>query len=239
MLITIRMTATGLNLDQTHITQANREYKEEVVAATPAASTNVLRSYSVARDVDTENGKSAKKVLSYEGKSVRLKRVNNVSSATISTGALSADDQKELITTLKGDDAGYFPEKPVALGDTWKQSLKKILGGSSDIPDGDANLTFLEFTQQNGHKCAHIQMKASVSQDLSGITLSGDLTGDLYFAVDINRTLQMDLDGPLKMNGKQTAGDKTIEINGTGKLHVSSHMLFLQVAGKPQVPATK
>ncbi len=240
MTMNLKAVVTGpdINIEKINNKNEEREYKEEVLAATAQGPTSALRFYITARDAEDGEGGPKKTTRSYEGKSVRLTRTGKTATATSSV-TLKPEDVHELSEGFKNDDMSVFSDKPIGIGDSWTVPLSKLLGTSEDLPDGKATGTYTDIVQQGGHRCAHIHITANISQDLGGIVLSGELQGDTYFALDIHRTILLKLSGPLKMVGKQTAGGKTIEITGSGKIDAGISFTYAKVAGKAQPTAPK
>jgi hypothetical protein len=58
------------------------------------------------------------------------------------------------------------------------------------------------------------------------------LTGDAYFALDINREIELTASGPIHMNASSTQSGKTLRFNSEGKAELRVSNTYSKASGK-------
>ena len=115
-----------------------------------------------------------------------------------------------------------FPEKPVAVGDSWDisgEGLKQFFPGG-DFSEGRILVTLREVRDIDGRKCAVLATKYDVSGKMpDGVARQLELSGTLTVWIERGYILAMTQSGRLKITG---ADPKTQQPNGeaiiTGEL---------------------
>jgi hypothetical protein len=196
---------------------------------TPAASRYV---YSVARSVEVTPDGEKVDVSSLQGKTVTVKTVNGKRIVTVAKGTISAKDRARLQEA--GDGPSSFPAHPVAVGDEWELDAKKLARSFGDLGAGgtaSARGRFVEVVEHAGQECARVAMTLNLEGRPKGqpFKMGFQLSGDLYHSLKWQRTLLVDLKGPLSMEGT-TQG---IAVRGEGTARMVWKQQCLKVAGKP------
>jgi hypothetical protein len=232
MSMTVKVTSKSVNQEQNVSKVDKSEYKEDIVATDEHGPTNMLRSYTIAISQESDPGLPEKNTRhGYEGKTVRLVRTPAGKHATISEGKLTPADETELLGDLANKGSDELPAYAVAVGDSWVPDTKKMFGEPTMVVSS-AKATFAEITNFQGHKCARIVLNCTLGSDPAAMGLAGEITGEVLFALDINRVVSRKAEGPIKMENSVKANGETIEMHGAGKINAVMTLTYLRVAGK-------
>lgn len=169
----------------------------------------VADSYIETQDVQT--GKYIRKDRPLHGRTVTVERRGGRESH----GALEGVPEAELKTVSLDDPLmRLYPDKPVAVGDTWEisgEGLKKFFP-AGDFTKGQIVVNLREIKEVEGRRCALLITNYDVSgQAAGGVTRELRLQGTLTVWIDRGYILAMSQSGRLKTSG---ADPKTAEPNG-------------------------
>lgn len=109
---------------------------------------------------------------------------------------------------------GIYPDRDVAIGETWKidaKELKNLFGADFKKPAGEFEFTLVRIVDHEGQKCAKITGKGHVTSQTKSLgdanASAADGTGEtpLDATMDINleifRSLELAMDMTMKMEG--------------------------------------
>src|SRR5205085_4577179 len=118
-------------------------------------------------------------------------------------GKLAAADEKSLKNEVLGQPAAppFFPDHEVAPGDEWEINSEKLATAfGKGVQKATAKARFEEVVESAGHPCAHVHLDLDVAAQPEGFPslLTFQLSGDVYYAIDLQRTLTAALTGPLQ-----------------------------------------
>lgn len=221
------------------ITLSSRErqkYREEVLSADAKGPTGVRRTYTIAREAEKTPEGEKVRVLSLQGKTLVLKKVKGKSVLTLAKGKLSPEDRAEVLDDLDSDPSQFFSDKPVAVGEEWEADPKQLAATFGNLgAESKASLRarFEEIVQKDGHRCARVSIRLQVEGMPAGekYRMTMDMGGELFHALDLNRTLSVQATGPMTLKGQDGGVDLTGE--GTGEFRWTHRPL--KIAGKPVV----
>src|SRR5688572_29473493 len=138
------------------------------------------------------------------------------------TGGDGVPEQELKALTFVDPLTRLYPDKPVAVGDSWDisgEGLKLFFPGG-DFTDGRILVSLREIREYEGRKCAFLSTKYDVSGTMpDGVSRQLELTGTLIVWIERGYILVMTQSGRLKTSG---ADPKTQQPNGeaiiTGEL---------------------
>ena len=106
---------------------------------------------------------------------------------------------------------GIYPDRDVAIGETWKidaKELKNLFGADFKKPAGEFEFTLVRMVDHEGHKCAKITGKGSVTSQTKSLgNAAADGTGEtpldatMDISIEIFRSLELAMDMTMKMEG--------------------------------------
>jgi len=217
--------------------QGQEKYAQTVLALGKNRQPSAIRrTYTVARTVETEPGKSPqRKTLSVEGKTVTIRKSGGKVVVTVAKGKISAEDRKDLLDELEASEEEFFPKRDVAPGDTWTINSKQLAKAFGGAGRGTVRGRFIEVVSYAGRRCARIQIDLEVTTKAPGvpILMKLNLSGDAYHALDIQRTLAVTLAGPVTAKGQAREQGMTILFSGNGTVQMKMTADWQKVGGKP------
>jgi hypothetical protein len=222
------------------ITRRGREkFSETVLAIDKDGASHVRRTYTIARRQDTVKPGGPVKIVvaGRQGKTITLLRKGGKVIVAAAKGKLTAPEIKNLQTQFKpGSDIKTFPDHEIAIGDEWtienaeaakRQGLKSLI----------LKCRLVELVPFQGRECAHVAVEMNMEADQNGFPLTWAMKGDLYHALDLQRSLSLKLSGPVEMKGSVKSNDLTIDLEGFGTGDFSLTQVWSKIAGKPLPPA--
>jgi len=230
-------TAGELEIPPLKFASREREkYTQAVLAAGKEGATAIRRVYEISRGVETDpTGRQEVKTSSLQGKTVVVKRVGGKVVVTPAKGKLSAEDHKNLLSALDDSGLDFYPENEVTPGEEWTLNPQLAMGILPGADKATVKGRFEEVMPYAGRSCARIHMTVMVegTNEEFGGTLTMNLTGDVYLALDIQRTIAMELSGPVTLKGESKQEGQVIALNGDGRMTVKERRQWLKLAGKP------
>jgi hypothetical protein len=211
-------------------------YREKILEVGDKGPTAVRRTYSVARAVTTDPYLNEHtKVSSFQGKTITLRRTGGQVTMTAVAGKLAEVDRKELAGELSHSDLDLFPDREVAPGDEWPVDTQDLASPFPGAHRAESKYQFVEAVPYAGHPCAKIHVTADLEGQVpnSDAPITIKLSGDLYHAIDVKRTLSADLSGPVTISGARTENGMTVRISGQGTMHIKEARHWLIVKGHP------
>ncbi|MFN3653626.1 MAG: hypothetical protein ACK47B_28945 [Armatimonadota bacterium] len=244
MAVSMDVTLSGSGLDLPPIRYASRErekYTETILAADSKGPSALRRVYSIARVQETnEAGQPETRVLGRQGKTVTVRRSGGKTTVTVARGTLAAEERDELKGALEDSGFHFFPPRALAVGEEWAvdpKAAQRLFQGATKAELTGRLVGIKPFA---GRQCAHVAITLDLEAAEEGAPgpLKAQLTGDLYHALDLQRTLSARLRGPAGMTGTIDEDGVKGELNGQGTMELSWTSSWQKVAGKP-VPAKK
>jgi hypothetical protein len=237
MTMSIQATANGEQAPLLFFGRRDREkYSEQVLAVDSRGPSGVRRTYTVARGVDTDpNGSERKKVYSLQGKTVVLRRKGDQTAVSVTRGKISAEDQKSLQRSLKQSDMDMFPDRDVAPGEEWLVDPQVMSAAVEGMDKAEIRCRFQEIVPFAGRQCARVQVTMEMAGQPAGVPgpMTVKLSGDAYHALDLKRTIAVELSGPITMTGQKSENGLNIRFTGEGTMRLKETRRWLKVAGKP------
>jgi hypothetical protein len=236
MSMKVQGTVEGKKFQRQFTRRAEEDYREEVlVLGGGAALTHLRRVYSLNREFEKEGSAAEKRtVSSLEGKTIDIRRQGGKTSISALKGQIAAKDRKELIDHFKDPDPPFFPDREVAPGDEWALDPQ----AAARLFEGAENATILchfqDVVDYSGRKCAHVRVTMTVTEEPEDlpIPMTMKLTGVLYHAIDLQRTLAVDMSGTIGMKAENNVDGRVDRIDGSGRMTLKMTARWLKVAGQ-------
>jgi hypothetical protein len=195
--------------------------------------TSVTRKYSRHQFVETKNGSEPNTTVSpIEGKTVAINTTPNGIDVTVKNGSIGDQDRESLIKSLDKNNHLY-PDRYLSIGDEWEINPNFLgdLAEGTDIRTAVAK--FEEVTQYMGHPCARIKVNIRlIVKNPDGMQLDMTLNGNIYYAIDIQRNIDLALGGPIVIGGSMGDSDKKGKLSGSGSCDIRMKSIYSKVAGK-------
>lgn len=194
--------------------------------------------YLIARArVALPTGQVKESPLPLQGRVFTVKRTGAKTTVTVDKGKVTPQQRAAMAGAMKVGDVAIFPDREVGPGDEWTLSEAKIqqlldLSGTP-VKKLEARCRFAEVTTFANRRCARIAM--TLNADVAPapmFTVSMNLTGDLYYALDIERPIQMEITGPVTMGGS-AAPAAGIAVSGEGTANGKTTFEWMELGGKP------
>jgi hypothetical protein len=222
------------------VSRERKTYTETVLAADARGASSLRRVYTVARSQSSYGGEPPKVTTSsLQGKTVTLKRFGDRLVLSVLKGKLAPEDEKGLRRDLdpKRPELDFFPDREISPGDEWSPDpavLRRMMDGAQKA---EAKLKFVEITEFAGHRCGrfHATIDAEGTYDAGDrkMPITMNLSGDSYFALDLERWVSTELSGPVSMHGETTQNGMMITFEGVGTMRMKETNRWIKVAGKP------
>jgi hypothetical protein len=214
-----------------------QRFREQVLVADANGAAAVRRTYALARETEPDaSGSSKETVSSLEGKTITLRKHGDQVTVTVAKGKLDRKDEEALKDEEGGPSAPpFFPDRDVAPGDEWSPDFSRFVAAiGKGLQKATARARFQEVLDYSGHPCARIALDLGLTGQPEGfpapITLQ--LSGHVYQALDLQRTLSYDLTGPVTAAVKGENGP-AVTVSGQFMAKGTGH--WSKVAGKPVV----
>ena len=205
--------------------------REEVVAATNRLPTALKRTWSLFRMSASGPGVSIDQTLPLQGKSAMLRRTGNKIQVT-SAVKLTPEQTNALKATYILPHVEMLPNRPARPGYAWRLDPKGLFMQGKT---GSVRCRFAEVVEFEGHPCARIEVSGQVTQRLPTLPgpMRSGMTGDVHYALDLQRLMQVSLGGPVSMTGKTKVNGVTHTVRGEGTADATLTNRYLKIAGKP------
>jgi len=219
-------------------THARDKYTRSVLARSAKGTTAVRYAYAIARSIKTSpSGAQQVEVSSMQGKTVVVKRVGDkvIVSVTKGKGKLTPEDHDAFVSDLNNTNVDFYPAKEVGPGDGWTAPSDSLAYPLPTADELTVEARFEEVVRHAGHPCARVRTTVTAegaNEEYAG-TITASLTGNVYLALDLQRTLAVDLSGPVTLKGEVKREDALVAFTGTGRMAVKESFSWLKVAGKP------
>lgn len=238
--MTLKSTAGEQELPSLKFASQEREkYTEEVLAAEGGKTSAFRRVYTQSRSVETDpNGEKKETTSPLQGKTVTVRRVGGKATVTATTGKLDEASQKSLIEDLEQGSMDFFPDREIGPGDEWEVDS----GAVTKLFEGAEKATikgrFVDEVQFEGHPCVrvHVTMDLQIKSPDMPVPAQLKLEGDLHHATDIQRTVSMEVSGPLTIQGETKENGAVITFTGEGTMRMKMTQQWLKAGGKPVGP---
>lgn len=223
--------------------QEQRKYREAITAVDAKGRPSaVRRNYTVARTItSTADNPSKSAVSSLQGKTVTMRRNGSQLAVTATKGRLLANDVKRLKEELAGYGEPFFPDRDLAIGEEWTVEPKALTQSLGGAEKATIKAKLLEVVPYMGHQCARVKIDVEAVSKVptTPMTITMSLTGDLYHALDLQRTLSVSFGGPVAAKGQDTREGVTLDLIGEGTAQIDITARWLKIGGKPVSPANK
>ena len=213
-----------------------RKYRETVLAVDHRGRpTAIRRTYSIARRAENDiNNQLHQEAAPLQGKTASA-RLGAGGKVTVNGKNLSAEGRKEMASALETLRALFFPDRPVAVGEEWAARSGQLSHEFEGVDRVAVKGVLREIVAFEGHQCARVEISMEVGGKLvnSPVTAKVKVTGDLYHALDLQRTLSARLIGPVEMTGQVPVKNTILDLRGDGSVETQDSIRWLKVAGKP------
>src|SRR5207249_2685998 len=155
------------------------------------------------------------------GKTVTIRRGDGKVEVTTEKGELAPEDEESLKREF-GHPSGssVFPDRDVSPGDEWTFDAAKVLGPLiPGVQTPPFTVRFVGVEQFDGQKCARLHLSVEMTGQPEGlpIALTMKVSGEEYYAIELQRTVSVSLSGPIEGAAKQGGGEVTISGSMTFK----------------------
>lgn len=221
---------------------SNRErkaYQETILGVGASKVNGFRRTYSVHRQAEVTPDGNKETVSTLQGKTVTVKKVGSKTVVTVAKGKIDAAARQELTGEMQDNEMpDFLPAHPVAPGDEWTvdaTKLKKSFGLKEGPTEASVKARFEEVVPRGGQRCAriHVVLKMGGTIKDAPLKLGLEVEGDIYHSLTLNHMLEMNLRGPVTMEGTVNEGGKEILLSGTGSARMKMVSRYLKIAGKP------
>jgi hypothetical protein len=237
VMLTVNVPGSGQGDQQLPFSVRHREsYREKVLAVDQKGPSAFRRTYTVARTVTTDPYlNETTKVSSLQGKTVTVRRVGDHVAVTAEPGKLSPEDEKSMTSELSHTESAFFPDHDVAPGEEWPIDPHLMIAFFPGMEKASARFRFQQVASFAGHPSAqiHTTMEVQGQDPSSGVPMTIKLSGDMYRALDLKRTVAEDDTGPVTMEGQKEQNGMRIHFSGHGTMHIKETHRWLQVNGQP------
>lgn len=238
--IQLRGTANGQNVPPFDVFQREHEaYVESILAVDPSkTAVAIRRTYSLARSAESIFGGEVKTNRSaLQGKTVTLTRKADKVTVAADKGNLEPDQADRFREDVESaPDRTLFPDREVAPGDEWPLDPRIFLRASLEgIDKAVVKAKFMDIVNYSGHPCARVEISLDSTFRLpdAPIEISIAARGEIYHALDLQRTLSVFMNGPVKAKGQDFRQGLTVYFTGDGSMESKDSYRWTQVAGKP------
>lgn len=216
-------------------------YQESLLSKNASGRRDAVRRvYTVYREsikkdsAEKQDAKGKTTTSPLQGRTVVIQRKGRGVVVTSSGGKLPKDIRRQLEDALE-DEPGIVPDYAVAIGEEWEVDPKKLARMSLFKSDKDAvmKVKWLEVVPVDGHRCARLRVNMRFKMPVKeGVDSQSELNGDMYLALDIERILRVNLQGPFTYTGSR-AGDEDMLNGFKGTTSVNIVMRWQKIAAKP------
>jgi hypothetical protein len=213
------------------------KYTEAVLAIDKEGPTSVRRVYSAKRSVETDPGGNEEvKVSSLQGKTITIRRSGQKISVTPAAGRVAEEDRKELSEELDSPDVDFFPRHPVAPGDDWTVDPKAAATLFKGAERASMTGKFVEVVSYRGLRCArigiHVEAAGSFGEEKEPMAMVMTLQGSIHHALEINRTVSIDMAGPVTVSSRLEEGGTSLKLSGEGTMRATLLHHWEKVGGQ-------
>ncbi len=201
--------------------------------------TAIRRTYSIAREIEAEIGGVATPTVSLlQGKTVTLRRdASGKTLVSVAKGRIGENERKEVSNDLSSTQDDFFPDRDLAIGEEWTLDANRMFESLEGLEKATLRAKFAEVVTYRGHPCARIEMSYTVSGRVPSRSMNIQFTqsGDLYHAIDLQRTLAASVDGPVTLTGQELIDGRTVFFAGDGTMEQEYSERWSKIAGKTTV----
>jgi hypothetical protein len=133
----------------------------------------------------------------------------------------------------------FFPDRAVAPGEEWPIDPQLMRAVFPEVEKAEARYRFQQVMPFGGHPCARIHTTTELQGPVPGadVPATMQLSGDLYRAIDLKRTVADEESGPMTFSGTKAMNGVTARFSGQGAMRVKETHHWLTVDGYPVEPA--
>lgn len=194
-------------------------YVETVLALDKdGAVTQLQRAYRTARTQQTAGKLEPLKTVVHgrQGKTITLKRIGTKTVVSVAGGKLSAAETKELSLPLeRAGVPNLLPEHEVGPEDEWDVEEARLVRAFG-MEHGSLKVRFIEVKPFRGHPCARLSLDLQLDGKTPKGTISWNVEGESYFALDLQRTLLLKFSGPVSTTGVGRYEGQIADLAGEG-----------------------
>ncbi len=232
----LTIAAPGQDAAKLPLNSRQREkYSEETLAVGPQGTGAVRRVYTIARAVTLNPSLQEKRSVSpLQGKTITIRRRNGKVSVTVSPGQLDQRDRAVLAKALDHSDQEFFPDRDVAVGEEWPVDARLVSQIFPEVQKAEVKYQLQEVVPFAGHRCARVHVTMEVTGQPSGmpVPMTIKLSGDLYHALDLKRTLSTELSGPVTVQGELPQNGIRVNMSGEGTMKIKEVRHWVKVRGQ-------
>jgi hypothetical protein len=240
MSLTVRVTVDGQEAPRAEFVKREREkYVETVLGTASGRKARARRTYSISRAAESgPEGKLKQRVSTVQGKTVTVRLVNGQATVTPSRGRIAPQDAAALKSDFSRAAGSVFPDRELSVGEEWSVDPNALSAVFGEVDRAEVRGRFEEITEHGGYRCARMRLDVTVEGKASGspFPITMKLAGQRFYALDLNRPIELDMSGPITLNGETKEGGRTIVLAGEGTFKARQTARWLKVAGKPPAP---
>lgn len=241
MTMELKIQAGGQEFSPGKVVRRDRDRYTTTVVALDARGrpSEVRRVYEVATRVDAQPGEEPQERDSpLKGRTVTVKRVGEKVVVTVDKGELSDEDRQNLERSLDRGDQRFFPDKEVEVGESWTVDVKDAGTVFPGAKRARVTGKIVEVLTYRKHRCARIELAIELEGQPEGaaVDLTMNLKGNLYYALDLRRSISFEASGPVVAKGSVEQQGTTAEFQGQGTMEVKLVSDWRRVGGKAVAP---
>ncbi len=147
---------------------------------------------------------------------------------------LTATERDDMQRSALASEADLLPKQDVRVGQSWTvhpQLAARVLGAQR----ATLKCRLAEITDYEGDRAARNEMagRMVVSPPNQPHAVQSDVSGEMYFGVDLKRLVKLDLGGPIDATQRITRNGTTATMVMQGDVNISQTMRWIKIAGKP------
>lgn len=235
--LTLKVTEGGEQQPSlTFASEQDEQYSEAVLAAENGKTTAFRRTYTVSRTIETDmTGQKQETVSPLQGKTVTARRRGGKVTVTVASDKLDEATQKSLVEALNSARATFYPKRAVGPGDEWELrsgEASRLLGGAENAA---VKGRFVDEVQFQGHPCARIGVTVSIllKSPRMPAPMQVKLEGYEHYATDIQRSLSVELSGPVMLQREALEDGVAVAYTGEGTMRLKVEQQWSKIGGKP------
>jgi hypothetical protein len=210
-------------------------FREEILAVDAKGPTAGKITYSFVRASVQSPVRGAKiRNSQMKGRTISYRRQGDKQSVTTSKGKLTPAERAAYIRMFRNRRDYTLPNRPVAVGESW--SIPSKIAAARFLPGtrrAATEVTFEEVTEWAGHPCARLHLTMNFQGTFGKTPLEGNLEGDVYYALDLQRIVAEEVSGPTSTHVTQTVKGRQVEVSGDGTLTIKNTIKWHKVASRP------
>ena len=212
-----------------------REYADEVLAADAKGPTNLRRSFSTYHYFTADPfGAQKTRRSPLQGMKLVMRRQGGKVTVTPASGKLDPKQKKQVTREFGFTREYVLPNREVRIGETWV--IDPSIATTQYFRHARRADMRVVFQEDNAVRRPHLcpaPLHRGPGDTAAGMLTAGQLEGDIFHALDLQRPLQIEMHGPLAVDAKTAHEGHLFDFNGDGTLELVDIVHWKTVAGKP------